>query len=532
MSPRVARHRLSLRALGVVLGVAAALTTGGVAAPSAHAAGSASIPVTASRQQYGLDCEAAALQIALRAVGINVTQDWLLQQFGVDPRLPVLSGGLPVRWGDPYQAFVGDVRGAWLRTGYGVYYPPIAAAAQTAGAGAVGHEGWSPADLYNEVAMGHPVVVRVSHLLRPVSIGHWTAWDGRDVWYSPEDHAQVLSEFDYGASTVTLADPFDGLMHTYSMSLFESRFAQFMGSAVVVTPGAGVHFAPVEATGQATSPIAVTNRNIWALKPANGSFGSEQVWSSTPFYGSRTTLFANLDGRGKPSSAVAVNDSSVWVMKNRNGSFGPPTAWSSVPFYGTRATLMADVDGSGYASAVAINDSSIWVMRVNGAKDAFLAPQLWSSSLFYGTRDTVMADVDGSGRAAAVAISDASIWVLPNRGGTSFGPPQLRSTGAFFGTRGTFMADLDGPGKPASAVAMNDATIWVEKNGGTGNFTAPAVWSNRPFYATWQYLADVDGSGRASAIAVSRTAIWVEQNTGTNFASPTQWFNAPFFGAR
>jgi uncharacterized protein YvpB len=519
------------RALGVVLAVATVVTGGGLATMAqAHAATHGSIPVTPVRQQYGLDCEAAALQIALRAVGINVSQDWLLQQFGVDPRLPVLSGGVPVRWGDPYQAFVGDVRGAWLRTGYGVYYPRIAAAAQTAGAGASGAEGWSPAALYAEVALGHPVVVRVSHLLNAVSIGHWTAWDGRSIWYSPEDHAQVLSGFDYGAQTVTLADPFDGRMHTYSMSLFESRFAQFMGSAVVITPGAGIHLAPVEVTGQASSAMAVTSSNIWVLRPGTGSFGSEQVWSSTPFYGSRATLFADLDGPGKPASAVAVNDSSIWVMKNRNGSFGPPTPWSSVPFYGTRATLMADVDGSGYASAVAINDSSIWVMRVNGAKNGFLAPQLWSSSHFYGSRDTIMADVDGSGRAAAVAINDASIWVLPNRGGASFGPPQLRSMGAFYGTRGTFMADLEGPGKPDSAVAMNDASIWVEKNSGTGNFSAPAAWSSKPFYATWQYLADVDGSGRASAVAVSRTAIWVAQNTGTGFGPPTQWFNAPFYG--
>ena len=54
-----------------------------------------------------------------------VTQDWLVQQLGDDPRPPVMSGGAPVQWGDPYQAFVGDVRGAWLKTGYGVYYPPI-----------------------------------------------------------------------------------------------------------------------------------------------------------------------------------------------------------------------------------------------------------------------------------------------------------------------------------------------------------------------------------------------------------------------
>jgi uncharacterized protein YvpB len=529
-SRRLKLHRPVARAVCAVLAVATAVATGGLATPShASAAGYASIRVNPVRQKYGLDCEAAALQIALSAIGINVSQDWLLQRFGVDPRLPAMSGGRPVRWGDPYESFVGDVRGAWLRTGYGVYYPPIAAAAQVAGAGAVGHEAWSPSQLYNEVALGHPVVVRVSHLLNPVSVGHWTAWDGRNVWYSPQDHAQVLSGFNYAAGTVTLADPSDGQMHTVSMSLFEYRFAQFMGSAVVITPP-GIHLAPLQTTGQASSAIAVASGTIWALSPGAGSFGSNHQWSSVPFYGTRATTFADLDGPGKPASAVAINEASVWVMKNNNGSFGYPTPWSSVPFYGSRATLMADVDGSGFAAAVAINDNSVWVMRVNSARDGFGAPQLWSSSFFYGNRATVMADVDGSGRASPVAVNDDSIWVLPNHGGASFDPPQSRSSSLFYGSRGTFMADLDGPGKPASAVAMNDSSIWVEKNNGAGSFTAPVPWSSGPFYANSQYLADLDGSGRASAIAVSSTAIWVEQNTGSGFGPPTRWFDGAFYG--
>jgi uncharacterized protein YvpB len=527
------RHRALTRAFGTVLAVATVATAAGLVTPSdVRAAASANIPVTPVRQIYGLDCEAAALQIALNAVGINVSQDWLLGQFGADLRPPVMSGGEPVRWADPYQTFVGDVRGVWLQTGYGVYYPPIAAAAQVAGAGAVGHEGWSPAQLYNEVAMGHPVVVRVSHLLEPVAIAHWTAWDGRRIWYSHQDHAQVLSGFDYGAQTVTLADPFDGLMHTYSMPLFETRFAQFMGSAVVVTPGAGVHFAPLQGSTTASSPIAVTNSSIWVLKPGTGRFGSETAWSNTPFYGTRATLFADLSGPGMPASAIAVDDAATWVMKNIGGRFGTPTAWSHVAFYGSIATVMADVDGTGYASAVAINQNSIWVMQLNSARTAFKAPQRWSGATFSGTRDTVMADIDGSGRAAPVAINDTSIWVLPNVAGTAFGTPQPRSSGAFFGSRGTFMADLDGPGHPASAVAMNDTSIWVERNSGTTKFTAPSMWANQPFYADWEYMADVDGTGRASAIAVSRTAIWVEQNTGTGrFAIPQEWFSGPFYGS-
>ncbi len=515
--------------LGILVGAGLFLDIGMVGPLAARAA--STINVVPARQAYPLDCEATALQMALSAVGITTSQDSILNSMGADPRPPVIQGGRPVQWGDPYQAFVGDVRGRMLATGYGVYYAPIAAAARAAGAGAIGQEGWSPSQLYAEVAAGHPVVVWVPHLMVAVSVGHWTAWDGRNVWYSPQEHTQVLVGYDYGASTVTLADPIDGRLHTYSMSLFENRFAAFMSSAVVITPGAGIHLAPLQATGQASSAIAVNDTNIWVLRPGTGSFGNEQAWSSGPFYGTRATLFADLDGPGKPSSAVAINDSSIWVMKNNGGSgFGQPTVWSSVPFYGSRATLLADIDGSGFASAVAINDTSIWVMRVNSTRNGFLAPQRWSTSVFYGNRATLLADIDGSGRAAPVAINEDSIWVMPNHLGTGFDPPQLRSNGAFYGSRGTFMADLDGPGKPASAVAMNDSSIWVEKNSGSGAFAAPVPWSSQPFYGTWQYMADVDGSGRASAIAVTRNSIWVELNTGTAFGAPTQWFAAPFYG--
>ena len=49
--------------------------------------------------------------MALSAVGIHVTQDELLRQFGADVRAPVMRNGAPVEWGDPYQSFVGSVRG-------------------------------------------------------------------------------------------------------------------------------------------------------------------------------------------------------------------------------------------------------------------------------------------------------------------------------------------------------------------------------------------------------------------------------------
>ena len=241
------RHRLTAALFLVGAPVLLLLTS-----TPAHASSSARIAVTPVAQKYSLDCEAAALQMALSAVGISATQDQLLARFGNDTRAPVMRNGEPVEWGDPYQSFVGNVNGDEAVTGYSVYYPPIVNAATAEGAAATGHEGWQPSALYAAVAAGHPVVVRVTHLLVPASVGYWTAWDGRQVWYSHRDHAQTLIGYDYGAGTVTLADPADAQIHTYSMSAFEQAFALFHSQAIEVSTGG-------HSASQAISP---TNQSL------------------------------------------------------------------------------------------------------------------------------------------------------------------------------------------------------------------------------------------------------------------------------
>ena len=247
---------------GVV--VAGALGCGLVrGATAAHAAlpVSASISAPTLTQEYPLDCEAAALQIALSVNGIDTSQDWILGYVGSDPRPAVIQNGVPVEWGDPYETFVGSVNGSepeW--TGYGVYYPPIAAAAQAAGALAFGEQGWTPDQLFAEIAQGHPVVVWVPHLLEDDPTSTWTAWDGRQVWYALGEHAQVLTGYDMTAGTVTLDDPLDGQLHTLSMSLFETRFAQWYSMGVVV--GAGLPDAPTPVSASAVGSGAA--KVTWA----------------------------------------------------------------------------------------------------------------------------------------------------------------------------------------------------------------------------------------------------------------------------
>jgi uncharacterized protein YvpB len=188
------------------------------------------------RQTRSLDCEAAALQVALAAVGTQVTQDWIITAIGTDERPPELgAGGAVTRWGDPYTTFVGRIDGSEpLHTGYGVYAPPVAAAARAAGRPAEGREGWDPWDIYDQVALGHPAVIWTDATFSPVARRQWTAWDGRTVPYAVGEHAVAVVGVDAIAATVTLADVRQGVRRTFPMSRFEAFFASYGNMAVVV----------------------------------------------------------------------------------------------------------------------------------------------------------------------------------------------------------------------------------------------------------------------------------------------------------
>jgi uncharacterized protein YvpB len=211
-----------------------------VSAAAAHAlrvhADRSTIAVPTYRQTRPLDCEAAALQVALAAVGVRVSQDWISATIGADPRPPVLGGGgAVVQWGDPYTTFVGDIDGSEPRhTGYGVYDGPIAAAARAAGVRAVGREGWDPWTIYDEVALGHPAVIWTDTTFTRVPMRQWTAWDGRAVPYAIGEHAVTVVGVDALAGTVTVADVLAGIRRTFPMSRFESFFSSFGNMAVVV----------------------------------------------------------------------------------------------------------------------------------------------------------------------------------------------------------------------------------------------------------------------------------------------------------
>ena len=137
-------------------------------------------------QAYGLSCEEAALRMALAFRGINTTDFDIVGRVGYAPR-PRDTG--TNTWDDPYQMFVGDINGAQNSTGYGVYGPPIAKAAQSYGRNATASSGVSASYIAQQVIAGNPVVawgyVHTPHA------DSWNSPDGVIAAYTGE-HARTI----------------------------------------------------------------------------------------------------------------------------------------------------------------------------------------------------------------------------------------------------------------------------------------------------------------------------------------------------
>ncbi|MEO6797990.1 MAG: C39 family peptidase [Candidatus Dormibacter sp.] len=191
-------------------------------------------PVPVYRQSMNLDCETAALAMALAYSGHNYSQQELFNLETPDTRAPVVGGGRIQRWGDPYTNFVGNVNGtdAYPPTGYGIYYPLILSIAHSHGAPqATGGEGLFAPDIYQAVSAGRPVEVWVEVGWYRPAVHTWTAWDGRSIRYTLDEHTVVLTGV--SPTSVRVNDPWHGGQYWVDKATFESSWADFHNMAIV-----------------------------------------------------------------------------------------------------------------------------------------------------------------------------------------------------------------------------------------------------------------------------------------------------------
>lgn len=186
------------------------------------------LAVPAYLQKYTLSCEIASLRMALNFRRANVTEDDLIPQVGLDTTPH--SGNV---WGNPYNAFVGNIRGTQMKDGYGVYWGPIAKAARNYRQ-AQEFSGWKIEQLTGAIASNNPVIIWVySHFGTPTS---WKTPDGTDIYAVRDEHAVVAVGFVGPAtnpSQIIINDPLSGQVY-WSRSSFDKKWNIFGNSGVVI----------------------------------------------------------------------------------------------------------------------------------------------------------------------------------------------------------------------------------------------------------------------------------------------------------
>ena len=321
VSPAIAdpspRHwiRLGTAVVGLAMG---SLMFLGQSTPAAASGGVQLDPGFTIKMDLPLDCESASLAAALAIRGIKVNtggiplQNWVFNLLPKDGRASHVKNGVRY-WGDAFKAFVGSVYGSEANyTGYGVYYAPIAAIAEEAGATvAFAGTGYTTQQIEAQILDGNPVVIWIdTRSLGTGGTGYptssYTAFDGKTIPYSPYDHAIVVVGADPGHN-VTILEDHSGIRYTYTESQFTRMISSFHGMAVAVGPALRVNSLSPN-IGPISGGQIVTVRGIGFGPGLTASIGGTKV---TPTAVTATSFSFVSPVRPAGSAAVQVNRQGV-----------------------------------------------------------------------------------------------------------------------------------------------------------------------------------------------------------------------------
>ena len=188
------------------------------------------IDVPPDWQDYPLSCEAASLKMALAAKDISVSEDEIMEKIGYDP-----SPHIGNFWGDPDKAFVGNMYGEICKTGYGVYWEPVAKASNY-WRNSEAFSGWTLSQLTKEIELGNPVVFWGA-ILNNGTLTDCSWWyQGKRIKAFKETHVRTAIGFIGDAenpSKIIINDPLSGRVY-WDRADFMKNWAVFGNSGVVV----------------------------------------------------------------------------------------------------------------------------------------------------------------------------------------------------------------------------------------------------------------------------------------------------------
>jgi uncharacterized protein YvpB len=184
--------------------------------------------VTFVYQDHPLSCEEAATSMALSHQGINLSQDQILAELGADRRAEYVDSSGRVRWGNPYETFVGNVNGSESNfTGYGTYYPPLVRIASAHGAKIIAYGSMSAATIYARVIAGHPVVAFATWDWAWHPRRDYLSYDGQWIpFIGPVQASHVYTVVGVSPSSVLVNDPIRG-QYWVSKASFQAGYSDF-----------------------------------------------------------------------------------------------------------------------------------------------------------------------------------------------------------------------------------------------------------------------------------------------------------------
>jgi uncharacterized protein YvpB len=184
--------------------------------------------VTFYYQDHPLSCEEAATSMALSHQGINLSQDQILAELGADRRAMYVDSSGRVRWGNPYETFVGNVNGSESNfTGYGTYYPPLVRIARAHGAKIIAYGSMSADVVYARVIAGHPVVAFATWDWAWHPRRDYLSFDGQWIpFIGPAQASHVYTVVGVSPSSVLINDPIRG-QYWISKASFQAGYSDF-----------------------------------------------------------------------------------------------------------------------------------------------------------------------------------------------------------------------------------------------------------------------------------------------------------------
>jgi uncharacterized protein YvpB len=189
--------------------------------------------VTFIYQNHPLSCEEAATSMAMTHQGIYVSQDQILNEIGADRRAMYVDAQGRVRWGNPYETFVGNVNGSESNyTGFGTYYPPLVRMARAHGASILAYGSMSAATIYARVIAGHPVVAFATWDWQWHPRRDYLSFDGQWIpWIGPVYASHVYTVVGVSPGSVLVNDPIRG-QYWISKGAFEAGYSDFSEAIV------------------------------------------------------------------------------------------------------------------------------------------------------------------------------------------------------------------------------------------------------------------------------------------------------------